>query len=578
MNNKKVLKTEEEILTELGFNSLEEYELSLKYDQDEHEKHSNEEAVKMGFKNADEMYKEFESYGKYTDDNGIEQYDEKLAEFDKKASEIKKIETKIIEKPKLYIKDDVKEGFDSKNFDDIFEKHYGVQEDRTYNIYYYLKHHLSYNRTATIKHHFKKEINAIENFMDIENINVNYETSDYVIPFLNAERNYSETFDCLKTFFPKLLKVLANYGIILTHDRYLFKSDFALNHDKKRMEPILEAYNKIKFVKRNNGLETLSKILTKSDDPNYIKATSLVLYHWIWSIKYKMRKYLNIESPLDKIKDYSTNNNPFVPVLYGIQGAGKSTLITALIKPLKDVGIAQDTTPRDLFEPYALDLPSKFFILTLDDLSAIKEENVPDFKRMITGEGRTGRQKGDQASKTFKSKAHFILGSNVPVDEVIQDETGNRRFFQINTPSIFYKELEGRNFLSLWQSVDENSRPISSEEQTRYISPYQFRNRRKSKQEEFVNEFELKASMYSDIIDHDKYIMIPVSTFIKIYSEWVGFKTSTFGTAFKNLIEILNVKTEQVRIKGLRQNVIYIEKTYTIDFQEILNRYNKKFK
>ena len=400
-------------------------------------------------------------------------------------------------------------------------------------------------------------------------------TEGYEIPFASAIKSYGDTFDFIKIYVGKLLKLLNLYGIKdINHTPILFKSDFHLIREMKMKEPVVELYEKIKFSGNKEGISAISAIICKENNPQYRKAVDLVLYHWIWKIKYKMQRYLGIKSPL--AKDYMLYE-PIAPVLYGGQGVGKTVIITKLTKPFKDAGILGAPTTVSLFENYTFDMISRNFIMVLDDFEQIEKSKIPVMKSIISGEERTGRQKGDQSAKSFKSVASFIFATNEPLNDMIPDTTGNRRFFEIEVKKSF-EALETRDFLTVWKSVDENSPPISNAEFEKYVKPIQEKNKKLTRQQEFINEFQLVAVDYEKQDANKKYFIVPTSTLIKIYSEWGGFKINANGEAFKTLLLLLNTKSHVVRVEGYPQRVVLFEDSCTYEFVTYLTKYKTRNK
>lgn len=521
-----------------------------------------------------------ENYGYYEDDEGVEQYDENLKKLDS-LNTIASSQIEKIEKKQLYIKDDIKKGFEITVFDTNFEQIYGNINKYDFKIYHFLKHHLSYGNLKLIRDMFEGEYDCIKNFMEIEEIT--YKRADgsndvliegYDIPFTKSIKSYGDTFDLIKKFTTRLLKLLGDYSIKrINHDPLLFKFEFERLHDLKMKEPVLELYEKIKFTNKNNSLNTLARIMVK-DDTNeaYIKAVEVVLYQWMWKIKYKMQKYLGIKLNL---KGEFLNSNPIVPVLYGAQGTGKTSIINRLLQPFKQAGVSGNPTTVSLFESYTFDMLSKNFTLILDDFQQIDRNKIPVFKDMISGEIRTGRQKGDQASKNFRTFASFILATNEPLNDVVPDDTGNRRFFEIEVKPT-YEALKDRNFIALWKSVDENSEPISNKEFEKIVKPFQEKNKKLSPQERFINDYGLVAKQFNDIEDASNFRMVNIHILLDIYnSKSNGFKITTQSPAYKKLLEYLGVRAEQINLKGNRDRVIYLQKTYSSVFAKLLDKFDK---
>lgn len=521
-----------------------------------------------------------DNQGYFEDESGEGHYNEDLAQLDKLTIVAVK-DVKKIEKKQLYIKDDIHKSFDSALFDSNFENIYGNINKYDFKIYHFLKHHFSYGRSKLVRDMFEGEYDCIKNFMEIEGIvyrradgTNDVLTEGYEIPFANSIKSYGDTFDFLKKFTTKLIKLLGENGIKrINHDPLLFKSEFERLHDLKMKEPVVELYEKIKFSGKTNYLNVLAGIMVRDDkNEDYKKAVELVLYHWIWKIKYKMQRYLGVKSPL---KEDFSGYHPMVPVLYGLQGTGKTALINKLVQPFKEAGVSGQPTTVSLFENYTFDILSKNFTLVLDDFQQIERNKIPVFKDMISGDIRTGRQKGDQSSKNFRTFASFILATNEPLNEMVSDDTGNRRFFEIEVKPT-YEALKNRNFLAIWKSVDENSPPITNADFDKYIKPFQEKNRKLTPQERFVNDYGLVAKQFDDIEEASNFRMVNIHTLLDIYnSKANGFKITTQSPAYKKLLECLGVKAEQINVKGNRDRVIYLQRTYSSVFSKLLDKFDK---
>ena len=157
---------------------------------------------------------------------------------------IKKVKEDKKVKEKLYIKDDIKEGFDITTFDYNFKNIYGDIIERDFKIYHFLKHHFSYGRTKLVRDMFSQEERCIKNFMEIEEIVYKRPdgvdsnlTEGYYIPFTKSIKSYGDTFDIIKSYKTKLIKLISEYDTNrINHDVLMFKSDFQLIHKLKMKE------------------------------------------------------------------------------------------------------------------------------------------------------------------------------------------------------------------------------------------------------------------------------------------------------------------------------------------------------
>lgn len=166
-----------------------------------------------------------------------------------------------------------------------------------------------------------------------------------------------------------------------------------------------------------------------------------------------------------------------MPVLFGDQGCGKTTLVRHFLGPISDfkseVGFEM---LRDNSSFYQLSvIPVMFF----DEMSGIGKADLEMLKGIMTSESRQMRQ-AYQIASTETVISTFIGCSNRDIRTLIRDETGNRRFLQIDMKLADRKDIYQIDMLKIWRSVDENGvAPIyankqliqSVQHQQRYQSP-----------------------------------------------------------------------------------------------------------
>lgn len=143
-----------------------------------------------------------------------------------------------------------------------------------------------------------------------------------------------------------------------------------------------------------------------------------------------------------------------MPILYGPQGSGKSTAVDKFLSPLTDMS---SKVGFDIFEHdgkmYALSTtPVMFF----DELAGVTKAEVERIKDIMLADKRELRKLyANPATRTLITT--FIGCSNRDVSTMIKDETGNRRFLQIDTPvKLSLTKIKGFDALAMWRSVDED--------------------------------------------------------------------------------------------------------------------------
>jgi hypothetical protein len=243
--------------------------------------------------------------------------------------------------------------------------------------------------------------------------------------------------------------------------------------DLKYQEALNEIKKKLKFDSslETKGFDELSKFITSLTGQSYGEKFELdraVIYGFIWMIK---RHIYN-----GKIEW------PVVPILYAKQGAGKTETVKRLC--LKSDAI---TNSNGLLSPFFLSLSkdsvvdernrsvfaTKYIILA--DEIELPKESYGDVKSLITSETISWRPMRTNEMVEKKKTASLIGTSNFPIESIIFDTTGVRRFYQVDVQSfessvesnIQQTEMENIDYVSIWKAVDE-SLPYKDTVQAQY--------------------------------------------------------------------------------------------------------------
>lgn len=194
-------------------------------------------------------------------------------------------------------------------------------------------------------------------------------------------------------------------------------------------------------------LDRLARHLTLNDPQapypfaDMVAATEIALANFIYRTKNHMRGVWRHSCHL-------------MPIFHGPQGSSKTTAVLAFLKPISEV------TSWTNFEVFGHD--SKEFDLTImpvmvfDEMAGATKADVNKIKQIMTQDRRTVRQIY-QATVSRTLITTFMGVSNKDVSTLIRDETGARRFIQINTAVIDRASLDGFDMTAIWRSVDENA-------------------------------------------------------------------------------------------------------------------------
>lgn len=147
-----------------------------------------------------------------------------------------------------------------------------------------------------------------------------------------------------------------------------------------------------------------------------------------------------------------------MPVIYGLQGRGKSKFVEALTAPLGNLVSSGDFQRLGDIREVAM---FEAYIVVLDEMQKATHADVERVKNVITRDTFSFRPMHSNSNVTRHQNATFIGTSNRTLDQMIHDATGNRRFFQIDwSRTAGPNEWEALNALcieDMWRSVDHLS-------------------------------------------------------------------------------------------------------------------------
>lgn len=265
----------------------------------------------------------------------------------------------------------------------------------------------------------------------------------------------------------------------------------------ERERLINEAYRSVKYDPKADAaqLTAFATYVTKPTgdrllDDMRVKATEIALANFIYRVKNHMRGRWKHSCHL-------------MPIFHGPQGSSKTTAIDALLAPVMDV------TAKTDFEVFTHD--SKTFDLTIkpimfmDEMSGATRADVTKIKQVMTQDRRSMRQIY-QATSTRTLITTFIGASNKDISTLIKDETGNRRFLQIETPVLDRHSFAGFDMTAAWRSVDENAAepPLyATTEATEIVKAVQDGQRFRGPVYEWVMDEGLpaKATVYTELFN-----------------------------------------------------------------------------
>lgn len=170
--------------------------------------------------------------------------------------------------------------------------------------------------------------------------------------------------------------------------------------------------------------------------------------HWIWQVKQKMLG----RPPVHHM----------MPIIFSAeQGSGKTTFTRRLVSPLMEFASADvlisDFADRRSGEIY------RFPVVVVDDMEQVAASTVPIIKSLITSASINRRPLFTSHSVTMRQAATLIGTANRPIHELIDDDSGHRRFVMMpfkngnqakGGSEIVWKIVNELNFEMLWLAID----------------------------------------------------------------------------------------------------------------------------
>lgn len=173
--------------------------------------------------------------------------------------------------------------------------------------------------------------------------------------------------------------------------------------------------------------------------------TKSVLMHWLWSVKVKM-----MFGPSKVV-------HHLMPILYGKkQGSGKSTAIRRLLGPIEDFTLSAKRL-TDIADPREAALFKDNYAVVIEELAGAQKADIEQLKTVITESEVSFRRMRTNFNETVDQNSMFIGTSNKPIEDMIKDSTGMRRFFEIKVKDrLDWESINSIDYTLLWKSIDEN--------------------------------------------------------------------------------------------------------------------------
>jgi DNA primase len=224
-----------------------------------------------------------------------------------------------------------------------------------------------------------------------------------------------------------------------------------------------------------------------------------VMAHFLWQVK---------RMATGQIADW-----PLIPVLFGNQEVGKSTAIERLCHPLAELSFPIDAT--------AITDERKSLVITralvgrLDEMAGMAKADQEKLKAMATANRAMFRELYSMSLQQRRRTCSFIASSNMTLDAIVTDTTGNRRFWQVDCLSKDWEVINAVDPLDIWQAASElEDTPIRP-----------FKNELKSRQKTLIHQDVTALWMRSDEWDqlHIRRADTDQPTIIQGYNPAAGY-------------------------------------------------------
>jgi hypothetical protein len=165
----------------------------------------------------------------------------------------------------------------------------------------------------------------------------------------------------------------------------------------------------------------------------------LAVLHWLRNTK-RMAIGLRAEHDL-------------MPVLFSTaQGSGKTTAVERLCSPLAELAIQVDASY--LTDDRRIPVLSRAVIGRWEEMQGSNRADIEKLKNTVTSPTIDFRPMRSNDTVILARTCSFIGTSNLPVDTLVADTTGARRFFQIDAPPVCdWDAINGIDYAVLWSAI-----------------------------------------------------------------------------------------------------------------------------
>lgn len=291
-----------------------------------------------------------------------------------------------------------------------------------------------------------------------------------------------------------------------------------------------------KFTAYKGDNDELLKWLTALTGPNVKEIDLAVMQHFIWQIK---RKALGLPVVYH-----------LCPIFFGKQLGGKTTAITKLLSPIKDVMLSYN--PDEATDSRVKAGFANNYVCFFDEMANMARVEMEELKKLITADVLTYRPLYSNSFAVTQQNCSFIGGSNKSMTELIYDPTGMRRFYEfICLDKAGFAAVNAVDAMAIFTSIDPKRERGYIEHVLPQLQQHQQQRQSEDEVQHFVKEMQLNEGEPKPILAADLY-----NQFI-IWRAKAGYaaKHAMIITSFGMRLSSLGVKKEVKKIGGVQKTV-----------------------
>jgi len=165
-----------------------------------------------------------------------------------------------------------------------------------------------------------------------------------------------------------------------------------------------------------------------------------VMAHWLWLVK--------------RLATGRRTEYDLMPIVFGGQGGGKSTITERLVEPLAELATtisAQTLTDERRFRQLGVCLVGRW-----EEMQGAGKAEIEALKHTVTAPELSYRELATHSMVIFRRTCSFIGTSNNSVDVMVGDTTGARRFYQLDAPArLDFELMDSIDYRAVWDAVSE---------------------------------------------------------------------------------------------------------------------------